>query len=144
MTREIVVERRTRATPEEVYRHLTVGELWSRWQGVGADLDARPGGSFVMRMGNGMQAKGRFLELEPNRRVVFTWGWVDHPGVPPGSSIVEVDIIPDTGGTLIRLTHRGLPEDEVANHRVGWEHYFPRLAAAAGGIDPGPDPGPGG
>jgi hypothetical protein len=27
-------------------------------------------------------------------------------------------------------------------HEVGWRHYLPRLATAAEGRDPGPDPGP--
>ena len=41
----------------------------------------------------------------------------------------------------MRLTHRGLPDAEsVAHHRQGWESYLPRLAIAATGGDPGPDP----
>jgi uncharacterized protein YndB with AHSA1/START domain len=95
-----------------------------------------------MSMSNGMLASGRFVELVPHRRVVFTWGWEGHPTLPPGSSRVEIDLIPDGIGTLVRLTHRDLPPDEIAKHRSGWDHYLPRLAVAAEGGDPGPDPGP--
>jgi len=43
-------------------------------------------------------------------------------------------------GTLVRPTHRDLPADAFGDHRAGWEHYLDRLAALAGGGDPGPDP----
>ena len=143
MSAAIVIERLVAAPPSAVYAHLTVAEKWARWQGTGAHLEARPGGIFSLAMANGATARGEFVELEPDRRVVFTWGWVDHPAVPPGTSTVEIELIPEGPGTRVRLTHRGLPEDEIPLHTAGWEHYVPRLAAVAQGEDPGPDPGPG-
>jgi len=95
-----------------------------------------------MFMGNGMNARGAFVELVPERRVVFTWGWVDQPGIPPGSTTVEIDLIADGGETLLVLTHRDVPDHEIASQRTGWAHYLPRLAATAAGRDPGVDPGP--
>lgn len=135
----IVVERHIAAPAEVVYDHLTDSESWSRWQGVGAQIDARPGGIFGVTMGNGMMARGQFVELVPNRRVVFTWGWIDHPGLPPGSSTVEVVLVPEGDGTRVTLTHRELPDEEIAPHTAGWERYVPRLAMASEGTDPGPD-----
>ena len=143
MTPPLVVERHIDAPPSEVYRYLTESERWARWQGVDASIDARPSGTFAMTMGNGMRARGQFVELVPDRRVVFTWGWIDHPGVPPGSTTVEIDLTPRGGGTLVVLTHRDLPEDEIQVHTIGWEHHVSRLATASVGEDPGPDPGPG-
>ena len=96
-----------------------------------------------MTMPNGAMAKGRFLELVPGEKVVFTWGWVDHPTLPPGSSTVEITIVEEEGGSLITLTHRDLPEEEREIHTQGWSHYLPRLATVAEGGEPGPDPGPG-
>lgn len=139
---EIRMERRVAAPPETVYAYLTDARLWARWQGASALLDPRPGGAYQMRMRSGLEAGGHFVELVPHRRVVFTWGWVGHPGLPPGSSTVEIDLIPDGGATVLQLVHRDLPADEVANHTTGWQHYLPRLALAAEGGDPGPDPGP--
>ncbi len=145
MTKDTVVtvERHIAAGPATVYAYLTDSERWSRWQGEQATIDASPGGLFRMRMGTGQTARGEFVELVPNRRVVFTWGWVDHPGIPPGSSVVEIDLIPATDGTLVRLTHRQLPPEETDLHEVGWVHYLDRLVSVAEGGDPGPDPGPG-
>lgn len=143
MSGPIRVERLMKAPPSAVYAHLTESAKWAKWQGVGAEIDAREGGIFRMTMPTGLTARGQFTELVPNRRVVFSWGWVDHPGLPPGSSTVEIELDEVPGGTRVRLTHHGLPPDEVVIHTMGWDHYLPRLARAAEGADPGPDPGPG-
>jgi uncharacterized protein YndB with AHSA1/START domain len=140
---EIVVEQRIAAPPATVYRYLTQSDDWKRWQGADATLDPRAGGIFSMVMGNGMTTRGQFVELVPDARVVFTWGWIDQPGIPPGSTIVEIDLEAVGDGTLLVLTHRGLPDDEVPMHKMGWLHYLPRLAVIAAGGDPGPDTGPG-
>ncbi len=140
---EIVVVQRINAPPSTVYAYLTDASRWTRWQGARATLDARVGGIFSMLMGNGMEARGQFVELVPDRRVVFSWGWVDRPGIPPGSTSVEIDLSPDGNDTVLVLTHRLVPDDETAAQRIGWTHYLPRLALVAAGADPGPDPGPG-
>lgn len=142
MSEPLVVERRIAAPPATVYRHLTASELWSRWQGREATVEPSPGGLFGMVMPTGLTARGQFVELSPERRVTFTWGWVDSPGLPPGSTTVDIELIPDGDGTLVRLTHYDLPPDEIAIHTAGWHHYLPRLAVVAEGGDPGPDPGP--
>lgn len=140
---DLVVERFVAAPPDEVYRYLADSEHWARWQGVEASHDPRPGGLFRLQMANGMSARGQFLDLDPPHRVVFTWGWVDHPGLPPGSTTVEIVLTPVENGTMIRLTHQGLPVDEFELHRQGWNHYVARLETVSSGDDPGPDPGPG-
>ena len=139
---EIVVEHHVRASPSAVYAYLTDSARWAQWQGAEATVDARPGGLFRMRMATGQTARGQFVALVPHRRVVFTWGWIDHPGIPPGSTTVEIDLEPRQDGTLIRLTHHDVPPDELGLHLSGWRHYLERLALRAAGADPGPDPGP--
>lgn len=142
-TDEIRVERRIAAPPSDVYAYLTDAVLWARWQGRSAEIEPVAGGLFRMAIGNGSVAEGRFLDLVPDQRVVFTWGWRGSPTVPPGSSTVEIELAPDGDGTLLRLVHRDLPRDDQAIHRAGWDHYLPRLGTAASGGDPGPDPSPG-
>jgi uncharacterized protein YndB with AHSA1/START domain len=86
-------------------------------------------------------ASGRFLQVEPPRRIVFSWGWeIERSPLPPGASVVEVELIPHGDGTLLRLTHHDLPPGEVPAHQAGWSHYLDRLAVRASGGDPGPDP----
>lgn len=144
MTTSIAVEQWIDAPPSKVWRHLTEPGEWQRWQGVAAHLDPRVGGLFSMTMGNGMRARGQFLRLVENESLVFTWGWVDRPGIPPGSTSVEIVLTAKDGGTLLTLTHSDLPDDEAELHAFGWRHHLPRLATVAEAGDPGPDTGPGG
>ena len=144
MTRPLIVKRRIAAPPDVVYTYLTEAGRWARWQGSRADLEPRPGGLFLITMPDGARARGEFVELVPDERVVFTWGWIDHPGVPPGSSTVEISIVPHEGGSMVTIAHHGLPDEEVDVHRNGWQHYLPRLARAAEGLHVAPDRGPGG
>ena len=76
-----------------------------------------------------------------HRDVVFTFGWeAEGSPVPPGSTTVEITLIPDGDGTRVRLVQRGLPDEIRAGSAEGWDHYLPRLAIAAEGGAPGPDP----
>jgi uncharacterized protein YndB with AHSA1/START domain len=141
---EVVVEQQIAAPPSTVYDYLTDSDKWAQWQGTSASLDAKPGGIFSMMMGDGMNARGQFVELVPDKRVVFTWGWIDRPGIPPGSTTVQIDLNETADGTLLVLTHRDISADESAMQKMGWTHYLPRLALVATGTDAGPDTGPGG
>ena len=136
----IHVERRIAAAPSAVFRYLTESDLWSRWQGESANLDPTPGGLFQVRMAEGQVVEGEFVVVEPDRRVVLTWGWQQHPRMPPGTSTVEFELTPDGDGTLVRLIHRGIPDEDVPIHRAGWDMFLPRLEIAVGGGNPGPNP----
>lgn len=141
---KITVTRRIRATPERVYGFFTDPVLWARWQGTSATVDPRPGGALQVLMGlsgSGI-AEGRFVELDPFVRIVFTWGWANSPlsALPPGSTVVTVRFRPDGDGTLVTLTHDALPQTEREIHEVGWSLYLGRLVTVAEGGDPGPDP----
>jgi hypothetical protein len=39
-----------------------------------------------------------------------------------------------------RLSPRGIPLEDLPIHRAGWDVFVPRLATAATGGDPGPNP----
>jgi len=128
------------ARPETVFRLLTDPHEWVRWKGKIAQLEPRPGGTFHVDFQNDKDVvDGRFVEVIPSRRVVFTWGWQGSPTVPPGSSTVEIDLEPDGDGTRLRLVHRGLPEAALASHTEGWDYFLPRLVNVAEGRDVGSD-----
>jgi uncharacterized protein YndB with AHSA1/START domain len=136
----LVVERRVSAPPEKVFDYFTDAAKWMEWQGTEAEIELVPGGVWRVNVTGDGFASGRVVEVVANQRVVFTWGWdAGGPPVPPGSSTVAIELVPDGAGTIIRLTHSGLPPDLIEVHRYGWEHYVPRLAAAADGMDPGPN-----
>ena len=73
-------------------------------------------------------------------RLAYSFGWDGSEAVPPGSSLVEIDLIEEKDGTLLRFTHSGLPDrEQCARHAEGWAHYIGRLVEVAAGRDPGPD-----
>jgi uncharacterized protein YndB with AHSA1/START domain len=144
-TVEIQRELTIAATPETVWGFLVEPEKATRWMGQQATFEPEPGGLYRVAVIPGNTARGEFVELEPPRRLVFTWGW--EPGgagpnpVPPGSTTVEIELEPDGDGTRLRFAHRGLPSpDSAESHGHGWDHYLKRLETAAAGGDPGTDP----
>jgi uncharacterized protein YndB with AHSA1/START domain len=148
---EIEVSVRVPGKPEEVFPYFTEPEKYTRWKGLEADLDPRPGGIYRVKMLSGVWVEGEYLEVERPRRLVFSWGWRGEPlpamdvfaDVPPGSSTVEVDFIPDGDGTIIRLRHTGLPTAKAGRfHTWGWSAYLPRLERTIAEGDPGPPPDP--
>ena len=136
---DVVVERRVAAPPEKVFAYFEDAEKWTEWQGTEAQIELVPGGTWRVNVTGEGFASGRVVEIVPNERVVFTWGWEQGPPLPPGSTTVAIELVPDGDGTLIRLTHSALPPDLMEIHRYGWEHYTSRLAAVAEDRDPGPN-----
>src|SRR5258708_29629774 len=129
------------ARPEDVFPYFTDPRRMIAWKAVSAELDGRPGGR-LRRDGTGRSdvALGTYLEVDPPRRVVFTFGWEGNDVVPPGSSTVEVTLSAEGEGTRVRLVHRGLPAARRSHSAAGWSHYLARPALAPAGRDPGPDP----
>jgi uncharacterized protein YndB with AHSA1/START domain len=121
--------------PEEVFRYLVDPALMARWIGSSHDLDPRPGGRFRIEVSKGNIASGRYLEVSPPGRVVFTWGWESQDAVlsllPPGASLVEIDLERKDRGTLLRLRHSRLPADIAGRHGERWSIYLASLQAKA-------------
>ena len=141
LVREIMID----ATPETIWPFLTDPGKHVEWDGTVAELDPRPGGVYRVLVQGEHQSAGEYVEVDPLKKVVFTFGWEQegHP-IPPRSTTVEITLQPEGDKTRVRLVHRGLPDDASEDHGRGWAHYLQRLAVRAGGGDPGPDRGPGG
>jgi uncharacterized protein YndB with AHSA1/START domain len=129
------------AKPETVFDFFTDPDKMIQWMGRKAELEPHAGGRFRCDINGESIAAGEYVELDPPRKAVFTWGWEGEDSVTsPGSSTVEILLEPDGDGTQMRLIHRDLPGAESAErHGHGWTHYAERLAVAASGGDPGPD-----
>jgi uncharacterized protein YndB with AHSA1/START domain len=132
----VVRELEIRAPAAAVYEMFTDPAKLVRWIGIRAMLEPRPGGVFRFELMPGEFCSGRYVELVPARRVVFTWGWESGAiAVEPGSSTVEVDLEERDGVTRLTLTHRGLDPGVRAMHDEGWEKFLAQLATAAEGAD---------
>lgn len=127
------------APPEKVFEYFIRPEALVRWMGRRAILDPRPGGEFSLDFKQ-VRVRGRYVEVERPKRLVIAWGHDGSSILPPGASTLDVNLRAEAAGTTVRIEHRDLPAREQRRHSLGWEHFLPRLAAAAAGIDPGPDP----
>jgi uncharacterized protein YndB with AHSA1/START domain len=146
MTEPLVVRRETHiaAPPATVFAYLTDPEKILSWMGAEAKTETHPGGLYLIKgvRDPSRVARGAFREVVPVHRLAYSFGWEGDEEVPPGSSLVEIDLVDRDGGTLLRMTHSGLPNArQCANHNMGWAHYLGRLAMAAAGRNPGLDPG---
>ncbi len=129
------------ARPEIVFAYFTDPARYVQWMGSHATLEPVPGGTYRVDMRDGVHAAGEFIEVDPPRRLVFSWGWTHDHAVAPGSTRVVVTLHEEDGGTRVVLHHHGLPDDtQRDHHRKGWDMYLTRLGIRAAGCDPGPDP----
>jgi uncharacterized protein YndB with AHSA1/START domain len=145
------------AAPEDVFRYFTDPARYVQWMGSEAKLEPEPGGVYRVRMSDGFEAAGTFLQVQPPYLVAFTWGFADAEAaqhvkheqadaytgtaMPAGSTRVTVTLQDADGGTRLTLRHDDLPNLELRDgHRIAWETYLPRLAIRATGGDPGADP----
>lgn len=135
---EIFIE----ATREHVFGYFTNPAWLSKWLGKAARLDPQPGGEFRFEVADGEWCVGDYVEIDPPRRVAFTWGWENETmNLPPGSSVVEVELAAEGAGTRLSLIHRDLPDDDsLMLHADGWSRYLARLDRMARGLEPDADP----
>jgi uncharacterized protein YndB with AHSA1/START domain len=112
-----------------VFRHLADPERFARWWGAGSTIRAEVGGDVVIRHPKGIVARGRVVAVQPDRTIAFTYGYENAgPDLPPGRSLVTIELADDADGTRLALRHgfetRALRDQHVA----GWRHHLAVLA----------------
>jgi uncharacterized protein YndB with AHSA1/START domain len=124
-----------------VFAFLLDPDKLLRWMGTGAEMNPHPGGVYLLKGVAGKHtARGTFKEVVPVHRLAYSFGWDHRDEVPPDSSLIEIDLDEREGGTLLRITHSGLPsEQERVDHATGWKHYIDRLAKVLSGEPVEPD-----
>jgi uncharacterized protein YndB with AHSA1/START domain len=136
MSPTLRMERTFDAPAQRVFDAWTSPEVLRRWwhaehdwETTLAEVDLRVGGAvrIVMRdpakdaeYGGG----GQYLEIDPPRRLVFTWYWDGNAT----RQVIEVDFEEADGVTTVRFTHRDLwDEGAVRDHEDGWSNCFDNL-----------------
>ena len=132
------VERHFRAAPQRIFHAWTTAEELSLWSDPDptkseVEVDLRVGGRYRIAMSrpNGVKfsVTGVYREIDPPRRLVYTWQWENMPGFPETTVTVEFRARAD-GGTDLVLLHEGLPgEDSFARHQHGWTESIVKLDA---------------
>ena len=144
------VKRTLRAPRERVFDAWLDPELLRQWlTGPGgtsphAEVDARIGGEFRISMTSRVgellslipsqtgvvHMVGRYLEIAPPERLVFTVGWEDFPTIrlDQEATTVTVEFHERDGETELVLTHERNPSRRVrAFHRFGWKGSLRKL-----------------
>ncbi|MCG8588762.1 MAG: SRPBCC domain-containing protein [Proteobacteria bacterium] len=140
-TREpIVLERVFDAAVDRVFRAWSDAESMARWMCPGdvarttATLDFQVGGRFQIVMHGAERDfahEGRYLEIDPPRRLAFTWVSTWLPEAERATRVrVEFEALGDDR-TRLTLVHDELPAgDAYAGHDAGWKSILEKLAAA--------------
>jgi uncharacterized protein YndB with AHSA1/START domain len=132
------IKRHIKAPRERVYAAWTDPVQLRQWFGPenvqtrNLIVDARVGGEFrwdlVNPEGENMTIRGEYRELQPSRKIVFTWQWQDDEDWENHISIVTVELSDWDGGTELRLTHEQLPNEESRDgHTQGWNSVLDKL-----------------
>src|SRR5206468_1003075 len=93
------------APPAVVFAFLTETPRWAAWWGAGSEIDARPGGRVKIVYPGGTEATGEVTEVSAPRRIAFTYGYSSGKMIPPGGSLVTIELEPVGAATRLRLTH---------------------------------------
>ncbi|MCH9700438.1 MAG: TIGR03086 family protein [Actinomycetia bacterium] len=123
----------------DAFALITEPDRLRRWMTVAARVDLRAGGEYRWTVTPGHVAAGTFVEVDPGRRVVFSWGWELGGDPLPSESTVAITLAPVADGTEVHVVHDGLTEEQAARHAEGWNHYLDRLVIAGRSGDAGPD-----
>ena len=108
------IKRLMKASRERVYAAWTDPEQLQQWFGPAKvrtralEADVRVGGKFRWDItspeGEEMTVEGEYRELEPGRKIVFSWQWQEDEEWEGYLSIVTVELEETDKGTEVRLT----------------------------------------
>src|ERR1700716_2798654 len=94
--------------------------------------DARVGGEFRWDLTNSegekMTMRGEYRELQPGKKIVFTWQWQDDEDWENHISVVTVELDDANGGTELWSMHDRVPSRESRDvHSGGWNSALDKL-----------------
>ena len=135
----VEVRRVIRAPRERVFQAWTTPEDVKRWSSPGpvevvsSEIDLRVGGRYTLNMiapdGGHHDAYGEYRVIDPPRRIVYTWSWVQEAEVRDTIVTVEFNDL-GANGTEVVLRHEGLATaKQRESHGAGWTSILDKLAA---------------
>jgi uncharacterized protein YndB with AHSA1/START domain len=128
-----------------VFQALAESDQLAQWWGPAGfsspnvDFDPRAGASYRIKMqppeGEAFHLRGEFREVEPPRRLAFTFIW-EEPDPDDQETLVTLTL-EDLGGSTRLIVDQGLfaTEERLELHRNGWSESFERLRDALAAAD---------
>jgi len=140
---ELKLEREYAHPVDVVFRAWTDSEALRHWMGPGeitapeAEIDAREGGGFTIPMvhvdGQVMTARGKILELVPDRKLRFTWVWDQEDGSPGQVMEITLDFFPSQTGTRLTFHQTDFIDAKACDqHEFGWTGSLDKLEGYLG------------
>ncbi len=119
------------AKKSTVFRFFTDSKRFADWWGEGSTIEGHVGGSLLIRYPNGILASGKVLEMEPDKRIVFSYGYNSGKPFPAGESRVTITVQKHPDGTELSLRH-DLPDSAVLDEHIqGWRYQLALFANVA-------------
>lgn len=116
LTRSVVIK----AEPATVFRYFTDSARWANWWGAGSTIDAKPGGKVYIRYANGVEASGEVKSVDPPKKIAFSLGYASGKPMPPGGSLVSIELHAVPEGTRLELAHEFADTEARDMHVQGW------------------------
>jgi uncharacterized protein YndB with AHSA1/START domain len=135
----ITISRTVAASPQRAFSAWTdVTQLaawwWPQLARTTYDVDARQGGGFRISSPEiNATVWGDYTEVDPPRRLVFTWNWQgdDEPEATVEDTVV-VTFEPAEGGTLVTVAHTSSAHVPDGGAEQGWNDVLDRLVRLCG------------
>ncbi len=135
----VTLMRTIQAEPQAVFAAFTTPDGLARWFAPTAELEVIaecelvPGGTWRVEMqhqdGDVFAVGGAIRSSDPPRFLEWSWRWEGEALASLGDTRVVVAIDREAGGSRLRVSHDGFPNEEFAGtHRDGWESSLSRLA----------------
>ncbi len=125
---------------EKVFNAFTTPEQMLRWWHVNnfkntlLEVDFNVGGNYKIEMelpnGNRFSIEGVYKTIVPNKKLEFTFNYVNFPKKNPGESLVSIDFVNINDTTEINFQQRFItrPED-IEGRTAVWEKMFNKLGS---------------
>ena len=145
----LTLERIIQAKPAQVFEAWTKPEQLVKWFGpqgfsvANAQIELQNGGKYQISLlspdGDHIHHFGEYVDIVPDRRLVFTWVLSDQDCQGSrdlqAETLVTVELTPVEQTTKLVLTHEKLPtQAAIEGHKFGWQSSLDGLQACLEGV----------